>query len=206
LIERGLRFKEKKKLAGILYLHEISQERIRRSFVKNYHMFIKLCGDDAMRNVIIVTTKWTEVTPEEGERREQQLRVEFWKDVLQKGAVVARFMHTHESAWEIVDQLVPKKRLRALLIQEELVKSEMSLPETQAGKTLLKYLQDALKRYETAKDQLKAAALQKGSDGPHEEDEKRLRETETKLHSILVQIEQLKIPISKRIRAFFRFR
>jgi hypothetical protein len=191
---------------------------MRGSFIKNYAMFAKLCGDDAMKHVILVTTKWAKVELDEGEMREEQLKMEFWKETLNKGAITERFTRTHESAWNIVNQLVarsvPKDQSvddRALQIQTELVALGRSLPETEAGKTLRKYLQDALKQYEkTSRDQLKA---RKGSDGRQGgaeerllETERQLREAEMKLQSILKQVEELKIPIGKRIRAFFGLR
>jgi exonuclease VII small subunit len=187
---------------------------MRGSFVKNYAMFTKLCGDDAMKNVVLVTTKWTGIPEELGKSREDELKTEFWKENLDKGAATARFMHTHKSAWAIVDQLVPKERLRALLIQHQLVELKRSLPETAAGKTLRKHLQDALKEYEqTVEQRRKAVVAQKnGLDSPspesqaeYEAAQKRYEEARTHLQSLLKQIEQLKIPIGKRIRAFFGF-
>jgi hypothetical protein len=53
-------------------------------------MFTKLCGDDAMKNVTLVTTKWARVELEEGAMREEQLKMKFWKGMLDKGAVTAR--------------------------------------------------------------------------------------------------------------------
>jgi hypothetical protein len=193
-------------------LYEISQERVRGTFLKNRDIFTKLCGDDAMKNVVLVTTKWTKVGLEEGETREEQLKKEFWKEMVDKGTITARFMHTHESAWGIVDQLVPKER-RALLIQQELVELGRSLPETAAGKTLRKYLQDALKEFErTAKQKRNIVARTTGFDShspesqtPYEDAQKRYEEAKTHLQSLLKQIEELKIPIGKRIRAFFGF-
>jgi hypothetical protein len=81
---------------------------MRRSFIRNYTMFTKLCRDDAMKHVILVTTKWARVEPGEGAEREEQLKAEFWNDMLDKGAVTARFMRTHDSAWSIVDQLLAR--------------------------------------------------------------------------------------------------
>lgn len=40
---------------------------------KNLLMFKKLCGKDAMKNVILATTMWGKVSSEEGAQRETQL-------------------------------------------------------------------------------------------------------------------------------------
>jgi exonuclease VII small subunit len=176
-------------------------------------MFRELCGGKAMANVVLVTTKWDRIAEKAGAAREEQLK-KLWATKLGCGSVTARYMDTHKSAWDIVDLIVPKERLDALLIQQELVDFGKSLPETAAGITLRKQLQDALKEYErTVQQKRRVAAAQKGSDEPtpnHEEAqkryeaaEKRLREAEQKLQAILDQIQQLKIPISTRIMRFF---
>jgi hypothetical protein len=213
LTQRGSSYASEVKLAGIIYLHEITQARMRGSFRKNYEMFGELCGHKAMANVVAVSTKWDQIMETEAEAREEQLK-KFWVTKLGNSVVAARFMHTYKSAWDIVDLLVRKERLDALQIQEELVDLEKALPDTAAGTTLQKQLQDALKEYEnTVQQKRSAAAMQKGPDGhtPNHEDaqkryeaaEKRLREAEQKLQAVLDQIQQLKIPISTRIMRFF---
>ncbi|KAG2074693.1 P-loop containing nucleoside triphosphate hydrolase protein, partial [Suillus decipiens] len=66
------------KLAGILYLHDITQTRMFGTSRKNLAMFRRLCGADAEKNVVLVTTKWGDVSPEMGESRERQLKSSFW--------------------------------------------------------------------------------------------------------------------------------
>jgi hypothetical protein len=205
--QRGFRYREGTKLAGIIYLHEITQARMRGSFLKNYDMFTKLCGDDAMANVIFATTKWDEIVFDAGIAREEELKTEFWQSVLDRGSYAARFMNTQASAWEIINLLVPKERLRALLIQQELVDLGRSLPETKAGIALREHLQAALRQHEKSlRQKLKAATAQRGSVKPsaeYEEADKRLREAEKQVETILDQIRALKIPIGRRIRRFF---
>jgi exonuclease VII small subunit len=186
---------------------------MRGSFRKNYAMFEELCGNVAMANVVIATTKWDQISEEVATVREEQLKGKFWASTLSLGCVTARYMHTHKSAWDIVD-LIVHKRLNALQIQQELVDLGKALPDTAAGITLRKQLQDALKEYETTVQQKRsAAASQKGSDEQtpnyeeaqkrYEAAEARVQEAEQKLQAILDQIQQLKIPISTRIMRFF---
>jgi hypothetical protein len=89
--------------------------------LESYRIFTKLCADVAMTNVILVTTMWATIALEVGEKREEQLKAGIWKDMLDKGAITARFMHTHKSAWEIVHLLVSKECLRAPLIHQQLI-------------------------------------------------------------------------------------
>ncbi|EJT75385.1 hypothetical protein GGTG_05322 [Gaeumannomyces tritici R3-111a-1] len=45
-------------LAGIVYLHRISDPRMGGSAMKNLRMFKKLCGKDALERVVLATTMW----------------------------------------------------------------------------------------------------------------------------------------------------
>jgi hypothetical protein len=51
-------------------------------------MFQKLCGDDALKNVILVTTMWSQVDVDVGRKREDELHQssEFWKPLIELGA------------------------------------------------------------------------------------------------------------------------
>jgi hypothetical protein len=42
--------------------------------LKNLRMFEKLCGKNALRNIILITTMWDEVDEALGLQREKQLR------------------------------------------------------------------------------------------------------------------------------------
>jgi hypothetical protein len=78
-------------LNGIIYLHRISDPRMEGSALKNLHMFRSLCGPDALHNVLLTTTHWSQVTRENGERREKELleTVEFWGTLKAHGAMPA---------------------------------------------------------------------------------------------------------------------
>lgn len=68
------------KLSGIIYLHRISDVRMQGSAKKNLFMFKKLCGNDALKNVILATTMWDRVSQSEGDARELELTstMDFW--------------------------------------------------------------------------------------------------------------------------------
>jgi hypothetical protein len=73
---------------------------------KNLQMLANLCGDEAMRNVILATTMWNRVREDVGARRETKLKEEYWKPMLEKNSSVVRFYGTSQSAWEIVDEIL----------------------------------------------------------------------------------------------------
>jgi len=53
-------------LSGILYLHQITDARMKGSALKNLDMFQKLMETTALTNCILVTTKWGLVDPAVG--------------------------------------------------------------------------------------------------------------------------------------------
>ena len=61
-------------------------------------MFKKLCGKDALQNVVLVTTMWDEVDQETGKARENELKEKYWQ-------TTSRFMRTRQSAFETIDPL-----------------------------------------------------------------------------------------------------
>jgi len=130
-------------LKGILYLHRISDTRMTGSAKKNLFMFKKLCGNEALKNVILLTTMWEKVDPTEGERRQAILENTegFWGFMIQRGSKAFRHMNNRESALTILKRLVPGCAVSPpgkvlLAIQSEMVNENKGLDETDAGKEL----------------------------------------------------------------------
>lgn len=95
------------KLSGVIYLHDISSARMKGTSVRNLEVFRKLCGDRALRSVLLGTTKWNQLERHsEGEERVKQLRDEFWRAMIEHGSIVHNFEGTPESAWEMVDAVL----------------------------------------------------------------------------------------------------
>ena len=123
-------------ITGIVYLHDICLPRCTGTILKNLDMFKKLCGDDALRNVVLGTTKWSLINRREtGEKREQQLRDSIWKEMINHGSVIRRVGRDRSSAMEILDHILQNKPIESLLIQKEVVDEQIPIPETTAGKT-----------------------------------------------------------------------
>ncbi|KAH7925383.1 hypothetical protein BV22DRAFT_437890 [Leucogyrophana mollusca] len=191
------------RLAGVVYMHEISQTRMLGTSRKNFLMFNKLVGPEATRNVILATTKWTHITEEAGGRREEQLVNTFWKEMVDSGSRTARFYGTKDSAWAIVNLIVEREALAALQIQRELVDLGKLIPETEAGNALRATLKSLV---ETHKKTISQLHSQEGPQGGDDELQQRLRETESQLRELLGQIQGLKVPLRERIRALFHLR
>jgi hypothetical protein len=75
------------------------------SSLKNLQILASLCGQHAIPSVVIATTMWSEVSEEEGKQREEELRAEFWKDIIPDGCRTERFQKTYESAWRIIGNI-----------------------------------------------------------------------------------------------------
>ncbi|KAG6918304.1 hypothetical protein DXG01_015396 [Tephrocybe rancida] len=89
------------KLAGIIYLHDITHKRLPRPGLYD-KVFKQLCGDDWARKVVLATTMWDEISLQVGERREQDLKKEYWKIMLKLGSRIARYDGTRPSARQLI--------------------------------------------------------------------------------------------------------
>lgn len=126
------------RLTAIIYLHRISDLRMPGSAMRNLAAFRKLIGDDALHNVVLVTTMWDHVDQVGGAERERTLvdTPEFWGTMVRRGSTVARFDGTREGASSIVRSLL-NKTPRTLNIQKEMIDDLLQLEDTEAGKEVL---------------------------------------------------------------------
>lgn len=159
-------------------------------------MLEKLCGVEGLGNVVLATTMWDIVDRAAGEEREQLLLTsmkDYWGEsklsrsskahsqmvqantpsiVVQQGSKVFRQDRGAQSATEIVDYLVRRKRTVVLELQRELVDNNKYLHETEAGKVILaqyvKQRQSSEQNLERPKEDLKRALLT--NDKEHQEE------------------------------------
>ena len=102
------RYENGRKLSGIVYFHRISDHRMCDISRKNFNMFRKLCGDNSLKNVVIVTNMWSNEIAEIELEREAQLQNDprLFKPVLETGAKMLRHYNTEESAQSIIRHLI----------------------------------------------------------------------------------------------------
>ena len=186
------------KLTGIIYLHEIIQTRVLGTARKNLDMFRKLCGDEALKNVVLGTTKWDEVISEVGQRREQVLKDTHWKEMLQRGSVVMRVDADSSSVWEIVNRILKNDRVQYVRIQEELLELRRIIPDTDAGKTLLYTLEDLREKL--------LAEERTANMGDGQLRQKKLEEIQKRMRETVDDIRKLKVPLSEKFKRFFGLR
>ena len=158
-------YQHKVKLSGILYLHRISDNRITGTARTNLRVFQKICGPDAFKNILLVTTMWEKVNPADGESREMELENSetFWGQMIKEGACTHRHQNTKTSVLTILKRLVDRYIDRAgqevaLTLQTEMVNGGKELSQTDAGKELdsgfQKEREELLRKIESTKNEM----------------------------------------------------
>jgi len=142
-------YKEGKKLAGVLYFHRISDIRMGGTSTRNIRMLQKLCGDETLKNVVVVTNMWEQIDPQLGKAREAELMRDniFFKPILDKGAQIVRHANNLPSARAIIGRVLNNHPL-PLRIQAELVDENMDITETGAAKEVNAALGAQIKKHE----------------------------------------------------------
>jgi hypothetical protein len=75
-----------------------------------------LCQPPAFKNIILATTKWSDIQEDVGRRREEELKSKHWTV-----SDVVPFDNTFKSAWTIVDRIFEKGPVDATLFRQELI-------------------------------------------------------------------------------------
>ncbi|KAL4744736.1 P-loop containing nucleoside triphosphate hydrolase protein [Aspergillus terricola var. indicus] len=127
-------------LNGVIYLHDVTQQKMYGSSLRTLKTFKELSGPDAMKKVILTTTHWDIIHPEslaQTQARERQLieTDEFWGSMVAKGSRVERHDNTKASAERLIRLIVPQSAV-TLAVQSQMVDQHLKLSETTAGKTL----------------------------------------------------------------------
>lgn len=132
-------------LNGIIYLHWITDIRLRSSAMKSLRIFKQLCGEDGLRAAVFATTMWNMVSKDRGLACETKILTSpvLW------GGRAFRQDKGLQSAAKIVDYLISTRSSPVVLdIQREMVEGARSLDQTAAGKQLLMETKDQRTRYE----------------------------------------------------------
>ena len=141
-------------LTGILYVHPIRETKMGAKAIDSLASFKKLCGADALRKVVLVTTFWDEVEPMVGERRERELREStlFWAIMLRRGSEVFRHYNTKSTARSVIRHLLDIRTEQDqgifLDIQREMVDQMKDLDQTSAGQLMMTALEKQRQAFE----------------------------------------------------------
>ena len=149
-------------------------------------MFRKLCGDAALKNVVLVTNMWSEVSLEIGKAREYELYTSFFKLATLKGAKMYRHHNTIQSAYDIVRSIMENHPI-VLQIQRELVDERKGITEMAAGASINQELEEQTKRHET---ELKDV-LEKVQQASKDKDKETRQELEEETRRLVERIEEI---------------
>lgn len=190
-------------LHGIIYLHRISDARMQGSAKKNLLMFKKLCGQDALKRVILVTTMWDRVAAADGESREEELITtpEFWGYMIGNGSKCRRHLNTVQTAQAIIHKLARHRSTVTTNLQKELVDENRSLDKTSAGLELESEIRKEreiwAKKLKETESEMRAAIRERDREAEHAIREERdrytrmIKEAEKKTGSLRYTMENL---------------
>lgn len=187
-------------LKGLVYIHNITSNKVTGSAMKNLIMFRQIVGDQNLANVILATTQWSKLKESEGASRENDLRSNFWGPLLAKGSHMARYHGDRESAVGIISQLLGKKGV-VLEIQRELADGRR-LEETSAGALVhekVGELQNML--HQERKEAKRMREEAKGDKDLRAELQKAIDDNEARLMKTAEDEETLRAKILEEIRA-----
>ncbi|KAH8593569.1 hypothetical protein B0O99DRAFT_515097 [Bisporella sp. PMI_857] len=128
---------QREDIAGILYLHPITHERLTGSAKKNLDMFAKVVGPQNMSRCTFVTTKWSKEDPTIAANREKELigSQNLWKPMFDRGVKYARFGDSSASVMQIISPLCEGKTLLPQVVKEW-TQDKTPLHLTQAGRAV----------------------------------------------------------------------
>ncbi|KAK0721566.1 hypothetical protein B0T26DRAFT_769042 [Lasiosphaeria miniovina] len=158
-------YRRRVRLAGLVYLHRITDPRMQGTTLKSLDLFKKLCGPRALPAVVLATTMWPaleaaaprrtsdrdrELAAGVGQQRESDLlKAKFWGEMVKGGSRMVRHDGTAVSAHAIVRSLVGIGGGGVVLdIQVQLVDEERTLDATAVGQLVQREMAEARWRFE----------------------------------------------------------
>ena len=154
------RYEKGTTLAGIIYIHRIADNRFGGIAGRNFNMFRKLCGNNTLENVVLVTNMWglDDEDVDVNLSREEELSDKFFKLTLDKGAQMVRHLGTTGSAHNIIRKIINNNPV-ALQIQRELVDEGKNTIDTAAGESINQELKEQIKRHKAELDNSRSDIL-----------------------------------------------
>jgi len=186
------------RLAGVIYMHRILDNRVGGISARSFRMFRNLCGEDSLCKVVITTTMWDQVDLSLGEEREKELidKEVFFKPAVEKGARLARHDNTLGSAQEIIRTIVQSCNTPVTLkIQEEL-NSGLNVADTQAGKEVNREIFEQIERHRMEMRGV-LADIQEATRARDEESRGELLQERTKMEAVIRRLETDSANIAK---------
>lgn len=188
-------------LRGIIYLHQIRQNRLDGSAIRNLRMLRKFCGEDALKSVTFALTMWDKVTKETGEKNETELtETRDFRSMIDEGSTVHHHDRGRDSALKLVKYIAQMEPV-VMALQRELVDEALPLNETQAGQEVkggltqrrqqaereVKALQEDLEEAHYVHDEQAAVELEKQKENM----ERRIEQVLNQQRDLEINLEQI---------------
>lgn len=138
-------YERKIQLSGLVYLHRITDTRLQGSASQGLAIFKKMCGEENYHGIVIATTRWDEIAPEQmasASKRQQDLRERAWGDIFKGGGYIVALSAARIDAMNIIRHIVCKNYRLTLAFQRQIVDEERPIYETDAGKVIFDTLED----------------------------------------------------------------
>jgi hypothetical protein len=126
------------RLAGVIYMHDITRTRFPSSAVKVVQSFERLFRKSTPIKTILVVSKWEQLDDKTREERLARLARDTtqWGAMVLKGSSVYPFTLTAPDGHQILRTILGESHRTILDVQQQLVDSRMNLSETEAGKAV----------------------------------------------------------------------
>jgi hypothetical protein len=152
-------------VCGILYLHRIIDPKVTGTARANLRMFRRLCGDENLGKVTLVTTFWNQIAPSLGERREMQLQSDagFWKPMIDQGSRTVRSKQSREEDLALLLQIAQTEGFQTQVqkdVQAGKSAAEISLECREASLEELEQKEMELQRQRLQKERESFNAMQ----------------------------------------------
>jgi GTPase SAR1 family protein len=139
-------------LSGLVYLHSISDVRMKGSSISNMRLFRALCGEDNLKKVIIATTKWEDTDPEISKQRFEELKDTtpkgVWSAYVAEGTQICRVSDNTASATALIRKLLAMNRQSFIpQIQREMMAGS-TVAKTAAGMILEHKFKELTEKHE----------------------------------------------------------
>lgn len=102
---------QNQKLGGIIYMHNIADDRVRGSARSSRNMFRQLCGPDYFSNVVLATRSWDRVDITWAAARERELYEDddFWGLLTKKRSSIRRVGYSLQEDLKLLDRIARNK-------------------------------------------------------------------------------------------------
>ncbi|KAK6358331.1 hypothetical protein TWF730_007677 [Orbilia blumenaviensis] len=198
-------------LTGIIYVHDVSKEKMGGTSHKSLRTFQKLVGEQSMQNIVLVTTHWRRFFNGDQVKREQELQQTFWGYMIRLGSKILRHDGSRKSAERIVKEILDRKPV-VVKIVDEMVNKKMKFGDTDAGGVVtvglkvlegkldsnMAFLNDEITRLKKDKEDAKSAAEER----MRELEERWKTSSQKEKQNIEEQMEKLKGEAAKQAKLF----